>query len=87
MKWLKYRKVVATVNVGTEENPEMQYILQDMGLQYSQANEQIVKEIAFNGEYTIEDDGQPESEQQLTDAQRIAELEEALEMLLSGVTE
>ena len=28
-----------------------------------------------------------ESEQQLTDAERIAQLEEALEMLLSGVTE
>ena len=44
-------------------------------------------EIAYNGEYTIEDDWQPESEAQPTNAERIADLEEALNMLLSGVTE
>ena len=41
-------------------------------------------EAAYNGEYTLEDDGQQEP---VTDAKRIAELEEALDMLLSGVTE
>ena len=41
-------------------------------------------QIACNGEYTIEDDGQPEP---VTEESRIAQLEEALEMLLSGVTE
>lgn len=43
-------------------------------------------EIAYNGEYTIEDDGIEESKEP-TQEQRIAELEAALEMLLSGVTE
>ena len=42
---------------------------------------------AYNGEYTVADDGRPEPEAQPTPEQRIAELEQALEMLLSGVTE
>ena len=40
---------------------------------------------AFNGEYTIEEVEEPETPP--TDAERIAELEEALAMLLDGVTE
>ena len=47
----------------------------------------IAKEEAQNGEYTIEDDSKPEPEVQQTPEERIAELEQALEMLLSGVTE
>lgn len=43
--------------------------------------------VAYNGEYTIEDDGQPEPVVKPTQEERIAELEEALELLLSGVTE
>ena len=33
---------------------------------YSEANKEIAKAEAYNGEYTIEDDGQPEPEQSLT---------------------
>ena len=44
------------------------------------------KEVAHNGEYTIEDDGVEETHEP-TDKERIAELEEALAMLLNGVTE
>lgn len=33
---------------------------------YSEANEEIAESEAYNGEYTIEDDGQPEPEQSLT---------------------
>ena len=54
---------------------------------WNEANEEIAKREADNGEYTIEDDGQPEPEVQPSDAERIAELEEALALLLSGVTE
>lgn len=54
---------------------------------YSEANEEIAKREAYNGEYTIEDDGQPEPEQPMSDAERIAQLEEALELLLSGSVE
>lgn len=54
---------------------------------WNEINEEIAKAEADNGKYTIEDDGQPEPEAEPTDAERIAELEEALDLLLSGVTE
>ena len=47
MKWIKYRQLVG------------EDVFQDMGIEYSEANEESVKKIAYNGEYTIEDDGQP----------------------------
>ena len=54
---------------------------------WNETNEEIAKKEAYKGEYTIEDDGQPEPEVQHTEAERISELEESLAMLLSGVTE
>lgn len=51
----------------------------------SEADIEQAEQIAYNGEYTVEDDGQPEPE--ATPKQRIAELEEAFALLLSGVTE
>lgn len=48
MKWLKYR-------LKNEDGT-----VQDIGLQYSENNEALVKEIALDGAYTVEDDGQPE---------------------------
>lgn len=48
MRWLKYK-------LKNEDG-----IVQDMGLQYSEGNEALVKEIALDGVYTVEDDGQPE---------------------------
>jgi hypothetical protein len=71
MKWLKYRERVATVNIGSKEKPKMKDILQDMGLQYSETNEEFVKKKAYKGEYTIEDDGQPEPEVAPTQLDRV----------------
>lgn len=51
-----------------------------------EANEEIAKREAYNGEYTIEDDGNPEPEVKPTSEERIAELESMLNALL-GVTE
>ncbi len=86
MKILKYN-LCTKVNHGTEEDPEIVEILSPVTMGWNEANEEIAKKEAHNGEYTIEDDGQPEPEAQPTPEQRIAELEEALEMLLNGVTE
>ena len=61
--------------------------LSPVEMDWNETNEEIAKKEAYNGEYTIEDDSRPESEAQPTPEQRIAELEQALEMLLSGVTE
>ena len=61
MKALKYR-LMTEVNYGTEEQPDIQQIFSDVALGWSESNEEIAKREAYNGEYTIEDDGQPEPE-------------------------
>ena len=86
MKVIKY-KLCTKVNHGTEEEPVWEEILNSVEMGWNEANEEIAKREAYNGEYTIEDDGQPEPEQPMTDAERIAQLEEALELLLSGSVE
>ena len=79
MKVIKYRLFQATINGNDVALPKEQ--------PYTEENLAIAEEEAYKGEYTIEDDGQPEPEAQPTEAERIAELEEALALLLSGVTE
>ena len=61
MKVLKYR-LMTEVNHGTEEHPDIQQILSDVSMGWNETNEEIAKREAYNGEYTIEDDGQPEPE-------------------------
>lgn len=60
---------------------------------WNEVNEEIAKKEAYRGEYTIEDDGQ-QVEKTETIAERVkslessgAELREALELILSEVTE
>lgn len=86
MKIIKYN-LCTKVNHGTEEAPNFEEILSPVTMTWSEANEEIAKREAYKGEYTIEDDGQPETETTPSQEERIAELEEALDMLLSGVTE
>jgi len=85
MKYLKYDLCVK-VNRGTEEKPLWEDSLTPVTMGWNEINEEVAKREAYNGEYTIEDDGQEEVSAP-TQEQRIAELEEALELLLSGVTE
>ena len=59
MKVLKYR-LMTEVNHGTEEQPDIQQIFSDVSMGWNEANEEIAKREAYNGEYTIEDDGAPE---------------------------
>lgn len=54
MKVLKYR-LMTEVNHGTEEQPDIQQIFSDVSLGWSEANEELTKREAYNGEYTIED--------------------------------
>ena len=61
MKVLKYR-LMTEVNHGTEEQPDIQQIFSDVSMGWNEANEEIAKCEAYNGEYTIEDDGKPEPE-------------------------
>lgn len=59
MKIIKYQ-LCTEVNHGTEDEPQIEQVLSDVTLGWSAANEQIAKAEAYNGEYTIEDDGKPE---------------------------
>lgn len=61
MKVLKYR-LMTEVNHGTEEQPDIVQTFSAVTLGWSEANEKLAKREAYNGEYTIEDDGQPEPE-------------------------
>lgn len=85
MKAIKYKFLSAEVNRGSDEKPNMEQIFLDKTVPWNETNEELAKREAYNGEYTVEDDGQPEPE--ATAEERIAELEEALSLLLSGVTE
>lgn len=59
MKVIKYQ-LCTEINHGTEEQPNIEQVLSGVSLGWSEANEKIAKAEAYNGEYTIEDDGKPE---------------------------
>lgn len=59
MKIIKYQ-LCTEVNHGTEEQPNIEQVFSEVSLGWSEANEKIAKAEAYNGEYTIEDDGKPE---------------------------
>ena len=75
MKVLRYQ-LCTEVNHGTEDKPDIQQVFSAVTLGWSEANEKIAKAEAYNGEYTIEDDGHPEPPP--TTEQRVSDLEEQL---------
>ena len=54
MKVLKYR-LMTEVNRGTDEQPDIQQIFSDVTLGWSEANEELAKREAYNGEVTVEE--------------------------------
>ena len=54
MKVLKYR-LMTEVNRGTDEQPDIQQIFCYKSMTWSEANEEIAKREAYNGEVTVED--------------------------------
>ena len=65
MKVIKYQ-LMKEVNRGTEEQPDIHQIFSDVSMGWNEANEELAKREAYNGEYTIEDDGEPEPTQEPT---------------------
>ena len=61
MKIIKYQ-LCTEFNHGTEEQPDIQQIFSDVTMGWNKANEEIAKREAYNGEYEIIDDGEPEPE-------------------------
>lgn len=70
-KIIKYKILSAEINHGTEENPNIEQIFLPKTIPYSEANEEIARREAHNGEYTIEDDGTPEPEAAPTQLDRV----------------
>lgn len=56
MKIIKY-KICTLVNHGTEEEQKIEEILYPVTMGWNEANEEIAKREAHNGEYEIIDDG------------------------------
>lgn len=69
MKVIKY-EIMREVNCGTEEKPNIVQTFTPVSIickaEYLEANEEIAKREAYNGEYTVDDDGQPEPETEAT---------------------
>ena len=60
MKIIKYKFLSCEINHGTEEEPNIEQIFLEKSMGWNEANEEIAKREAYNGEYTVEDDGQPD---------------------------
>lgn len=81
MKYWKY-KICNRANIGTEENPNWMETFFEKMIPATETNEEIAKSEAYNGEYTIEGDGQVETTYQPTESERLDALESAmLEMM------
>jgi hypothetical protein len=59
MKIIKYQ-LCTEINRGTEEQPNIERVFSGVVRGWSEADEKSAKSEAYNGEYTIEDDGKPE---------------------------
>lgn len=59
MKIIKYQ-LCTEINHGTEDTPDIEQVLADVTLGWTESNEQLAQREAYNGVYTIEDDGEPE---------------------------
>lgn len=79
MKIIKYKRMTE-VNHGTEEEPNIVQIFDVCGIQCTDDNFDacytVAQSRAYNGEVTVEDDGQPEPPP--TTEQRVSELEEQI---------
>ena len=54
MKVIKYH-LCTRVNHGTEEEPNIEEVLSAVTMGWNEANEEIAKREAHNGEYTVEE--------------------------------
>ena len=62
MKRILYKFISAEINHGTEEEPNIEIVLLEKSLPYIDGAIELAQREAYNGEYTIEDDGKPEPE-------------------------
>ena len=65
MKWINY-KINCPINTGPDEAQVWVDNLQHKTMSYSEGNLAVALSEAYNGEYTIEDDGQPDPAEEPT---------------------
>ena len=96
MKKIVYKREIPEIVEQTPDGEEVvirEAYLQTESLVFTESNKDIqiaeALKYAYNGEYTIEDDGQPEPEPSREEKleNEVAELKAALNLLLTGVTE
>ena len=81
MKIIRYQ-LLTEVNLGTEDEPNIQQTLSAVEMPYTEANYQLALSEAYQGQVTVEDDGQPEP---LPSAEaRLAALEAAMLTMMEG---
>lgn len=82
MKIIKYR-LATEINHGTPEEPDIETVLSGVTMPYTDANYAIAQAEAYQGQITVEDDGQPEPEPGAEDItlDMLADHEERLCML------
>lgn len=82
MKIIKYQ-LATEINHGTPEEPDIETVLSAVTMPYTEANYAIAQAEAYQGEITVEDDGQPEPEPGAEDItlDMLADHEERLCML------
>ena len=68
MKVIKYQ-FMTEVNSGTDEYPDIVQTFTDVTMGWNEANEEIAKREAYNGEYTVEDI--PDEPQEPTQLDRV----------------
>lgn len=63
MKMIKY-KILTEIKLDTEESPVVEQVFNNVEICCTERNlasvEALARKEAYNGEYTVEDDGQPE---------------------------
>lgn len=82
MKIIKYQ-LATEINRGTPEEPDIETVLSGVTMPYAEASYAIAQEEAYQGQITVEDDGQPEPEPGAEDItlDMLADHEERLCML------
>ena len=82
MKIIKYQ-LATEINHGTPEEPDIETVLSGVTMPYTEASYAIAQAEAYQGQITVEDDGQPEPEPEAEDItlDMLADHEERLCML------
>lgn len=87
MKWLNFNTKDVYTEIGEDGAPFEREVITSMSVRNTEDGRAYAEEHSYDGVITPYDDGEPEPVVEPTAEERIAELEEALSLLLEGATE